>query len=224
MSTDLEGRLRSALRLVPEPVAGGVLQGSLLERLARRRARRRAVVLGAGAASLLALALAAAALSNGGPPRSLSASRAHGGPSVAGPRCVEVAVGAGPFHCEGSPLAGPGIENGRAAAGPAIRQPAYGPAAFGAAGGVIEVPQGASVRVSLPSGALAWTAVTVTPEAGPGRDVSVRREPGSGRSTVLLRGLARGSYEISAVGAPTCRGTTTCAGATEEWSVALVVR
>ncbi len=221
MPADLDTRLRKALSRSDEPRASDEVRSSVLDALPSYRARRRRQVLETAVAALVAAGVSLGALLAG----------AGGQPAVprsaasfaSGPSCVEVAVGSGPFRCEGSPLDAPAAAQGQGTAGTALGPPAYGSLATGGRSRSLAVGNGRSVLVSLPAGALAWSSVDVVPETGAGRPVTLGVHRRSGRATALIRALAPGSYEVSALAEPACRDHSACGGPARDWSLTLVV-
>jgi hypothetical protein len=221
MPADLDTRLRMALSRSDEPRASDEVRSSVLDALPRYRARRRRRVLESAAAALLAGGVSLGALLGGaGDQPAVPRSAA---PLASGPSCVEVAVGSGPLRCEGSPIGAPATAHGQGTAGPALGVPAYGSIATGGRSRSLAVGNGRSVLVSLPAGALAWSSVDVVPETAAGQPVTLGVHRRSGRATALIRALAPGSYEVSALAVPACGDHSACVGPARDWSLTLVV-
>jgi len=219
--SDLDNRLRRALRLPAEPGTTEAARSSVVSALPRYRARRRMRVATLGASLLGVVGLAATAIAvgtAGSPsPRVAAPAQRISAPSTSA-SCVEVRVGSGPLDCEGLPASGSGTENS------ALAAPAFEPAVPSGSAPTVRAQAGSAVEVSLPKASgVNWTGVLVKRVGGPTLRVAIHLHRSSGRVIAVLTAPPPGTYELSATGVTVCRPAAACTPLAEGWAVTLVV-
>jgi len=212
--TELDRRLRAALRQPAEPEASPERLASLRDALPARRARRQLVAGAAATVAALGVVLGVLVPGPGGAPPRLASP--HG--ALSGPSCVEIVAGTAAPQCAGQ------VEPLAAAAAPAEGTLRAAPSAAPAP---VAAPAGTAVVVSLPLlPGVTWTTVDVTVGTGSTgsatRSVAVHADR-NGRSVADLGRLSPGSYSLAATAGRRCSGAPACANGPVGWSAALTV-